>query len=44
MERESNYDNDGFDASEEYFKKKEKGNDDDDDTYFPLEVSEPPHY
>ena len=33
MERESNYDNDGFDPSEEYFRKKKKGNDE--DTYFP---------
>ena len=33
MEKEPNYDNDGLDPSEEYFKKKEKGNDD--DTYFP---------
>ena len=42
MEKESNYDNDGLDPSEEYFKKKGKGNDD--DTYFPQEESEPPHY
>jgi len=28
MEKERNYDNDGLDPSEEYFKKKEKGNDD----------------
>ena len=42
MEKERNYDNDGLDPSEEYFKKKGKGNDD--DTYFPLEESEPPHY
>ena len=42
MEKEPNYDNDGLDPSEEYFKKKEKGNDD--DTYFPPEESEPPHY
>ena len=42
MEKERNYDNDGLDPSEEYFKKKEKGNDD--DTYFPQEESEPPHY
>jgi len=26
MERESNYDNDGLDPSEEYFRKKKKGN------------------
>ena len=42
MDRESNYDNDGLDLSEEYFKKKKKG--DDEETYFPLEESEPPHY
>ena len=41
MERESNYDNDGLDPSEEYFSKN-KGNDE--DTYFPPEESEPPHY
>ena len=44
MTDERNYDNDGLDPSEEYFKKKRKSNDDDDDTYFPLEESEPPHY
>ena len=27
MERERNYDNDGLDPSEEYFRKKKKGND-----------------
>ena len=32
MEKEPNYDNDGLDQSEEYFKKKEKYNNDD-DTY-----------
>ena len=42
MERESDYDNDGLDPSEEYFRKKKKSNDD--DTYFPPEESEPPHY
>ena len=42
MEKGRNYDNDGLDPSEEYFKKKEKGHDD--DTYFPQEESEPPHY
>ena len=42
IDKESNYDNDGLDPSEEYFRKKEKGNDD--DTYFPPEESEPPHY
>ena len=41
MERESDYDNDGLDPSEEYFRKKK---DNDDDTYFPPEESEPPHY
>ena len=40
--KERNYDNDGTDPSEEYFRKKKKDNDD--DTYFPLEESEPPHY
>ena len=40
MEKELNYDNDGLDPSEEYFRKKEN----DDDTYFPTEESEPPHY
>ena len=43
MEMERNYDNDGLDPSEEYFRKKKKGNDDD-DTYFPPEESVPPHY
>ena len=33
MGKERNYDNDGLDPSEEYFKKKEKGYDD--NTYFP---------
>ena len=42
MEKERNYDNDGLDPSEEYFRNKKKG--DDEDTYFPLEESEPPHY
>ena len=42
MDNERNYDNDGLDPSEEYFRKKEKSNDD--DTYFPPEESEPPHY
>ena len=42
MEKEPNYDNDGLDPSEEYFRKKKKGNDE--DTYFPPEESEPPHY
>ena len=32
MERESNYDNDGLDLSEEYFRKKKKVNDE--ETYF----------
>ena len=39
---EDDYDNDGLDPSEEYFRKKKKGNDE--DTYFPPEESEPPHY
>ena len=42
MEKERNYDNDGLDPSEEYFKKKEIGNYV--DTYFLQEESEPPHY
>ena len=42
MEREKNYDNDGLDQSEEYFRKKKEYIDE--DTYFPLEESEPPHY
>ena len=33
MEKESNYDNDGLDPSEEYFRKKKKGNYE--ATYFP---------
>ena len=41
-DKKSNYDNDGLDPSEEYFRKKEKVNDD--DTYFPPEESEPPDY
>tara|TARA_Y100001933_G_scaffold155800_1_gene154033 strand:+ start:883 stop:1035 length:153 start_codon:yes stop_codon:yes gene_type:complete len=40
--KERNYDNDGLDPYEEYFRKKKKG--DDEDTYFPPEESEPPHY
>ena len=40
MEKEHNYDNDGLDPSEEYFRKKRKY----DDTYFLPEESEPPHY
>ena len=42
MEKELNYDNDGLDPSEEYFRRKEKSNDE--DTYFPQEESELPHY
>ena len=42
MEKQRNYDDDGFDPSEEYFRKKEKSRED--DTYFPSEESEPPHY
>ena len=41
MERENNYDNNGLDPSEEYFRKKEKGND---EIYFLPEESEPSHY
>jgi len=41
MERENDYNNDGFDQTEKYFRKKKKGND---DIYFPSEESEPPHY
>ncbi len=41
MEIESNYDNDGLDPSEEFFRKKE---DNDDTTYFSLKESIPPHY
>ena len=40
--KERNYDDDGTDPSEDYFRKKKK--DYDDDTYFPQEESEPPHY
>ena len=42
MERESNYDNDGLNQSEEYFRNKKKSNDE--ETYFPPEELEPPHY
>ena len=47
MEIESDYDNDGLDPSEEYFKPLDitgviQG--DDEDIYFPPEESEPPHY
>ena len=42
MYKERNYDNDGLDPSEEYFRKKKKSNNE--DTYFPLEELEPPHY
>ena len=42
IDNERNYDNDGLDPSEEYFRKKKKDNDE--DTYFPPEESEPPHY
>jgi len=41
MEKEPNYDNDGLDPSEEYFKKKESN---EHEIYFPQEESEPPHY
>ena len=39
---ESNYDNDGLDPSEEYFRNKKKVNDE--EIYFSPEESEPPHY
>ena len=42
MEKEYNYDNDGLDQSEEYFRKKKKVSDE--DTYFHPEESELPHY
>ena len=42
MERESDYDNDVLDPSEEYFRKKKKSNEE--ETYFSLEESEPPNY
>ena len=42
MDKKHNYDNDGLDPSEEYFRKKKKTNDY--DTYFPPEESEAPHY
>ncbi len=42
MERERNYDNDGLDPSEEYFRKKKKGNDQ--ETFLPSEELEPLHY
>ncbi len=41
IQKERNYDNDGLDPSEEYFRKKKNN---DEDTYFPPEESEPPHY
>ena len=41
-EKEHNYDNDGIDPFEEYFRKKKK--DDDEDTYFRPEESAPPNY
>ncbi len=40
MEKERNYDNDGLDPSEEYFRKKKEDNDD--DTYFPPQLAQPP--
>ena len=42
MKRESNYNNDGLDLSEEYFRNKKKGNEE--ETYFPPKESETPHY
>ena len=41
MEKERDYDKDGLDPSEEYFRKKKN---DYDDNYFPPEESDPPHY
>ena len=37
MDNERNYDNDGLDSSEDYFRKKKKVNDE--DIYFPSEES-----
>jgi len=42
MQKERNYDSDGLDPSEEYFRKEKKCNDE--DIYFPPKESEPPHY
>ena len=42
MDKKRNYDNDGLDPSEEYYRRKQKGNDE--DIYFPAEESGPPHY
>ena len=42
MERESDYDNDGLDPFEEYFRQRKKGNYE--ETYFPPAESELPHY
>ena len=42
MERDIDYDNDGLDPSEEYFRKKKKGNNQ--ETFFPPEESQPTHY
>ena len=42
LEKEHNYDDDGLDQSEEYFRKKK--NDNHNDIYFPPEESDPPHY
>ena len=44
MKTKNNYDNDGYDQSEEYFKKKEVTDDDENEEYFPQETSRPPHY
>ena len=44
MENELNYDNEGLDLSEEYFRKIKNKKDNDDETYYPPEDSEPPHY
>ena len=37
-----NFDDDSFDAVEEYFK--DQDSDEQDRSYFPLEESKPPHY
>ena len=42
MGKERNYDNNGLDLSEEYFRKKK--NDNEDDVCFTPEESEPPYY
>jgi len=44
MKDKINPDDDGYDASEEYFKKKGNASDNEIEVYFPLETSKPPHY